>query len=205
MDIIEQGGHVTVGGDESPSSLPGFLSYHTGRVLGHLFILPDVIWPSWVHGVISVIVLGKFSTIIFSNISSTLFFPFLLCFQLSIYQTICSIALWCSFLFCSFSSLHLILDNFYCSIFMFTNSFLGYFELTVIPLYLQVPHSWIQPTPDGFFNSRKFLFFKYKFIYFNWRLITLQYCIGFAIYWHESTMGVHVPASPGLPWSCPAA
>ena len=42
---------------------------------------------------------------------------------------------------------------------MFTNSFLGYFELTVIPLYLQVPYSWIQPTPDGFFNSRKFLFF----------------------------------------------
>ena len=35
-------------------------------------------------------------------------------------------------------------------------------------------------------------FFKYKFIYFNWRLITLQYCIGFAIHWHESTMGVHV-------------
>ena len=27
----------------------------------------------------------------------------------------------------------------------------------------------------------------YKFIYFNWRLITLQYCIGFAIHWHEST------------------
>ena len=25
-----------------------------------------------------------------------------------------------------------------------------------------------------------YLFFKYKFIYFNWRLITLQYCIGFA-------------------------
>ena len=24
-------------------------------------------------------------------------------------------------------------------------------------------------------------FFKYKFIYFNWRLITLQYCSGFAI------------------------
>ena len=31
------------------------------------------------------------------------------------------------------------------------------------------------------------LFLKYKFIYFNWRLITLQYCIGFAIHQHEST------------------
>ena len=31
-----------------------------------------------------------------------------------------------------------------------------------------------------------FYFLKYKFIYLNWRLITLQYCIGFAIHWHES-------------------
>ena len=30
------------------------------------------------------------------------------------------------------------------------------------------------------------------FIYFNWRLITLQYCIGFAIHQHESAIGVHV-------------
>ena len=29
-------------------------------------------------------------------------------------------------------------------------------------------------------------------IYFNWRLITLQYCIGFAIHHHESATGVHV-------------
>ena len=35
-------------------------------------------------------------------------------------------------------------------------------------------------------------FLKYKFIYFNWRLITLQYCIGFAIHQHESAIGIHV-------------
>ena len=31
-----------------------------------------------------------------------------------------------------------------------------------------------------------FIFFKFKFIYFDWRLITLQYCIGFAIHQRES-------------------
>ena len=34
------------------------------------------------------------------------------------------------------------------------------------------------------------VFLKYKFINFNWRLITWQYCIGFAIHQHESTKGV---------------
>ena len=36
------------------------------------------------------------------------------------------------------------------------------------------------------------IIFLFKFIYFSWRLITLQYCIGFAIHQHESAMGVHV-------------
>ena len=47
-------------------------------------------------------------------------------------------------------------------------------------------------------------FLKYKFIYFNWRLIPLQYCIGFSIHQHESATGIHVfpilkPSSYSLP------
>ena len=40
---------------------------------------------------------------------------------------------------------------------------------------------------------------KILFINFNRRLITLQYCSGFAIHWHKSAMGVHVFPILNLP------
>ena len=43
----------------------------------------------------------------------------------------------------------------------------------------------------GTLRTEGTLFFLY-FIYFNWRLIILQYCIGFAIHQHESTTGTHM-------------
>ena len=46
----------------------------------------------------------------------------------------------------------------------------------------------------SFYQVWKFLFFLIFFFsfYFNWRLIILQYCGGFAIHSHESAMGIHV-------------
>ena len=43
-----------------------------------------------------------------------------------------------------------------------------------------------------FFPFNGDFFKKYKFIYFNWRLIALPYCIGLAIHQHESATDVHM-------------
>ena len=56
-------------------------------------------------------------------------------------------------------------------------------------------------------NPKALIFLKNKFIHFNWMLITLQYCSGFAIHWHESATDIHVfhiwtplpPPSPSHP------
>ena len=47
-------------------------------------------------------------------------------------------------------------------------------------------------TGECILNDNVYEFFKYKCIYFNWRLITLQYCIGFAILQHVSATGIHM-------------
>ena len=68
-------------------------------------------------------------------------------------------------------------------------------QCLLLPKCVVIHAHYCQPwKPIKALESRGFSFFPiiYLFIYFNWRLITLQYCIGFAIQWHESAMGVHV-------------
>ena len=48
------------------------------------------------------------------------------------------------------------------------------------------------------------VFLKFKFIYFNWKLITLQYCIGFSIHQHESPTGIQVCSSSWTPLPSPS-
>ena len=47
------------------------------------------------------------------------------------------------------------------------------------------------------FFSTMFIFFNINV--FNWRLITLEYCIGFAIHQHESATGIHMFPIPNPP------
>ena len=57
---------------------------------------------------------------------------------------------------------------------------------------------------QSLFSGRNW-FLKNKFINFNWRLITLHIVLVFAIYWHESAMGIHVlPILNPFPTAFPA-
>ena len=62
---------------------------------------------------------------------------------------------------------------------------------------LQIQRAEEDVKTEALCSQRHSLFFSinlficlYFLFYFNWRLITLQYCIGFAIHQHESATGV---------------
>ena len=59
----------------------------------------------------------------------------------------------------------------------------------------QARHVWVilkRPKHPGKFHKRVFILFFLIFLIFYFVFLTLQYCIGFAIYQHESATGIHV-------------
>ena len=63
--------------------------------------------------------------------------------------------------------------------------------------------------PESFVDLTSFIYFL-KLIYFNWRIITLEYCDGFSIHRHASVTGARVPQSwpfcpHTIPLDCPGA
>ena len=59
-----------------------------------------------------------------------------------------------------------------------------------------IPKSQLQSLKYSLVRKRLFKKYIYKFIYFNWRLITLQYCIRFAIHIRHGCTRVPHPELP---------
>ena len=74
-------------------------------------------------------------------------------------------------------------------------TYLIIFSMKRLQYYIWIQQNFLWTKVSFCFSSAekyRWLFLKFKFIYFNWRLITLQYCIGFAIHQHESATGIHM-------------
>ena len=70
-------------------------------------------------------------------------------------------------------------------------------------LLRKYPHPCILSCPIVEVVLFYLFYFKFKFIYFNWRLITLPYCVDFAIHQYESATVVHVFPIPNPPTHVP--